>query len=376
MRTAIVHYWMINMRGGEKVLEALCEAYPNADIFTHVYVPKEMSPIINSHRVHTTFISKLPRAARWYQKYFPLMPLALEELDLTEYDLVISSESGPAKGVITRPDATHICYCHSPMRYLWDQYHLYRTSAGIITRTAMPILAHFLRIWDVSTASRVDKFIVNSHSIKARVRKFYRRNSEVIHPPCDVGAFQLAPQNEVGEYYLAVGQLVAYKRFDIAVEAFNQSGKKLIVIGEGEERAKLEKTAKDNITFLGKAPFDLLKHHYARCAALIFPGEEDFGIVPVEAMASGRPVIAYERGGALDTVVQGVTGHFFKEQTPAALIKAVEEFEGQSDTYDPAQISATAQRYSRERFIESIKSSIETEIKSNRLRLGGQDDSE
>jgi len=369
MRTAIVHYWMINMRGGEKVLEALCEAYPDADIFTHVYAPKEMSATINSHQVFTTFISKLPRASRWYQKYLPLMPLALEQLDLTEYDLIISSESGPAKGVITRPDSTHICYCHSPMRYLWDQYHLYRQNAGLVTRTLMPVLAHFLRMWDISTASRVDKFIANSRSIRARIKKFYRRDADVIHPPCDVDAFLPAPDHEIGNYYLAVGQLVAYKRFDIAVRAFSQSGKKLVVIGEGEERARLEAMAGDNITFLGKAPFELLKHHYSRCRALIFPGEEDFGIVPVEAMASGRPVIAYKRGGALDTVVQGLTGHFFEEQSPTALAKAVDEFEGQLHLYEPAKISAAAQKYSRERFIQNIKLTIEREVRNNQQSL-------
>lgn len=353
-RIAIVHYWLLHMRGGEKVVEALCELFPEADIYTHVYVPENLSTTITSRKVYTTFIQRLPWARRLYQKYLPLMPLALEELDLTAYDLVISSESGPAKGVITRPDALHICYCHSPMRYLWDQYPIYRRNAGWFTRLMMPWLLHKLRIWDVTTAARVDRFVANSNAVAARIRKYYRRDAVVIHPPCDVDAFHPSEDGQLGDFYLMVGQLVAYKRPDLAVEAFTRMGKPLVVIGEGEERAKLDKLAGPTIRFLGKAPFAVLKEHYARCRALIFPGEEDFGIVPVESMASGRPVIALRRGGALDTVVDGVTGLFFDDQTADALIAAVERFEQGALQVDSRAIAEHARQFHRERFKEAM----------------------
>ena len=315
-RVALVHYWLVGMRGGEKVLEALCRMFPDADIFTHVYDPNAMSATINAHRVIETAVGRLPMAKRLYQSYLPFMPRALEQLDLTGYDLVISSEAGPAKGVIVSPDAYHLCYCHSPMRYLWDQYHIYRENAGLLSRTMMPLLSHNLRMWDVTSAARVDAFAANSHHVANRIRKYWRRESEVVHPPVDVDAFAPAPEAEIGDYYLWAGELAPYKRPDLAVEAFRKLGLPLLVIGGSEkQRARLAKTAPDNVTFMGKVPFDTLKHHLARCKALVFPGEEDFGIVPVEAMASGRPVIAYGRGGALDTVVDGRTGMLFKDQS-------------------------------------------------------------
>lgn len=355
-RVALIHYWLVGMRGGEKVLEALCRMFPQADIYTHVYDPKAMSGTINAHRVTETSVGRLPFAKRMYQSYLPFMPRALEALDLTGYDLVISSEAGPAKGVIVSPDAFHLCYCHSPMRYLWDQYHIYRANAGALTKVMMPYLAHGLRSWDVTSAARVDAFAANSHHVSNRIRKYWRREADVVHPPVDVDAFAPAPEEELGEYYLWAGELAPYKRPDLAVEAFRKLGLPLLVIGGSEkQRQRLEKTAPDNVKFLGKVPFETLKHHLARCKALVFPGEEDFGIVPVEAMASGRPVIAYGRGGALDTVVHGRTGLLFQDQSVQGLVDAVHAFEdsGLGDMA-PDVFTIHAKRFSEGAFVDGI----------------------
>lgn len=327
MKVAIVHYWLIGMRGGERVLEALCELFPQAVIVTHVVDRSRVSNLILTHEIRETFISRLPFARRHYQKYLPLMPLALEQMDMSEFDLVISSESGPAKGIIVRPDALHLCYCHSPMRYIWDHFHLYRARAGAVTWALMPILAHRLRIWDVTSAVRVDAFVANSNFVAQRVRTYYRRESTVVAPPVAVGEFLPAPADQVGDHYLLAGELVSYKRPDLAIEAFTRSGRKLRVIGDGPMRHALERVAGPNVVFLGNVPFPQLKQEFSRCRALVFPGEEDFGIVPVEVMATGRPVIAYGRGGALDTVVPDVTGIFFFEQSVQSLATALDAFE-------------------------------------------------
>ncbi|MCR9125577.1 MAG: glycosyltransferase [Rhodobacteraceae bacterium] len=327
-RVAIIHYWLVGMRGGEKVIEALCRMFPQAEIFTHVYLPDKVSPLIRSHKVHTTSIARLPLAGRLYPKYLPFMPRALEEIDLTGFDLVISSESGPAKGVIAPPDALHLCYCHSPMRYLWDQYHVYRKDAGFVTRQVMPGLASKLRVWDTVSAARVDGFVANSRHVEQRIHSYWRRTADVVAPPVAVQDFQPVAPEQRGSFYLWAGELVSYKRPDIVIEAFNRLGLPLIVIG-GPPKAerKLARNARDNIRFLGQVPFEKLRRYLACCKALVFPGEEDFGIIPVEAMASGRPVIAYGRGGALDTVIDRTTGLLFQDQTADGLVEAVRRFE-------------------------------------------------
>jgi glycosyltransferase involved in cell wall biosynthesis len=356
MRTAIVHYWLVGMRGGEKVLEGLSELYPDADIFTHVLVPEAISPRLAEHRIRTSFIANLPRAHVLYKKYLPLMPLALEHLDLRDYDLIISSESGPAKGVIPPPGALHLCYCHSPMRYIWNMYHDYRATAGRVTRFSMPLMAHYLRNWDQSSAARVDKFVANSHNVADRIRKYYRREAAVVHPPVDVDAFAPVPAAEVGGHYLMVGELVRYKRPDLAVNAFNASGRKLVVIGGGEMLDELRALAGPNVEIMGPQPFEVLRFHYAHCRALVFPGEEDFGIVPVEAMASGRPVVAYNRGGATETVIDGVTGVLFEEQSVDTLHEAIDRLE--DTNFDPAKIAAHARLFSRSRFKEEMAEAV------------------
>lgn len=344
MKIAIVHYWLVGMRGGEKVIESLCRMYPEADVFTHVYVPEAVSDEIRRHQVKTSFINRLPRAAKLYQKYLPLMPLALEQLDLRGYDLIISSESGPAKGIVPPPGAMHICYCHSPMRYIWNMFHEYRARSGLITRLVMPALAHYVRNWDSISANRVDHFIANSETVATRLHRYYRRASTVIHPPVDVDAFEVLPNGMVEDYCLMVGELVGYKRPELAVEAFNRTGRRLVVVGGGEMLAELRRIAKPNVTVLGPQPFSVLRHHYSRCRALVFPGEEDFGIVPVEAMASGRPVIAFRRGGATETVVDGMSGVFFDEQSVDALIAAEER--ARAITWQPREIATYARTFS------------------------------
>jgi glycosyltransferase involved in cell wall biosynthesis len=363
-RVALIHYWLVGMRGGEKVLEALCRIYPQADIFTHVHDPAAMSDTIRAHRVTETYVGRLPFAKRMYQSYLPLMPGALETLDLTGYELVISSEAGPAKGVIVPPDAFHLCYVHSPMRYLWDQYNVYRDGAGPLTRAAMPLLAPRLRMWDVTSAARVDHFLANSTHVANRVNKYWRRDSDVVFPPVDVAAFAPVPKAEHEVFYLWAGELAPYKRPDLAIEAFRALGLPLVMIGGPEKtRARLAATAPDNVTLLGKADFATLKSHMARCKALIFPGEEDFGMVPVEVMASGRPVIAYGRGGALDTVIDGETGLLFRDQTVDGLVTAVRDFEASSlADVEPTALVVHARQFGEAAFRAGILGAVSSQI--------------
>lgn len=350
MKVAIIHYWLVKMRGGEKVLEAILDLFPDADVFTHVVDRGNISGKINAHLIRTTWIAKIPFAKRYYTSLLPAMPLALENIDLTGYDLVISSESGPAKGIIPAPDALHICYCHSPMRYCWDHYHHYLHDAGLFKRLFMPLIFHRLRQWDVSTAARVDYFVANSSHVAARIHKYYRRNSVVVHPPVDIAEFSQVRQQVRGDFYLLAGELVSYKRADIAIEAFNRSGRKLLVIGEGAKLKQLRQKAKSNINFAGRVSGEELRKSMSACRALIFPGEEDFGIIPVEAMAAGAPVIAYGRGGARDTVVEEVTGLFFDEQTAESLETAVTRFEAIENKFSRETIAQHASGFSRDRF--------------------------
>ncbi len=357
MRVAIIHYWLVGMRGGEKVIEALCEMYPQADIFTHVYVSEMVSEKIKKHRVIPTFINSLPRAAKMYKNYLPLMPLALEQLDLRGYDLIISSESGPSKGIIPTWDALHVCYCHTPMRYIWNMYHDYRKSAGLVTRLMMPPLAHYLRMWDATSAKRVDSFVANSATVARRISRYYGVDSTVIHPPVDTEAFSIAAPSELEDYYLMAGELVSYKRPDLAVCAFNEMKLKLVVIGGGEMLGEIRRLAGPTVTILGSQPFDVLKRHYARCRALVFPGEEDFGMVPVEAMASGRPVIAFGRGGATETVASGISGIFFAEQTIDAIAAAVENLSRME--IDPGRIATHASQFGQAQFFTKMRTHID-----------------
>lgn len=355
MRVAVVHYWLVGMRGGERVLEQILSCFPQADLFTHVFDPGAVSDIIRGRNITESFVSRLPGARRHYQKYLAFMPRALEELDLSAYDLVISSESGPAKGVLAAPGAHHICYCHSPMRYLYDQYGLYRAQLGFGQRAYFSHLAHRMRQWDAISAMRVDRFVANSSFVAQRIRRVYGRDAEIIHPPVDVEIYQpfAAPTSD---YFLCVSELVRYKRVDLAIEAFRGGSHRLVIAGAGELFGPLSGSAPSNVTLLGRVSEEKLRALYANARALIFPGEEDFGIVPVEAMACGTPVIAYGRGGARDTVVDGVTGLFFESQSPESLRDAIKRFD--AATFDRPTISAHAQTFSAERFRSEFAASV------------------
>lgn len=351
-RVAIVHYWLVSMRGGERVLERMLDLYPQADVFTHVYDPGAVSARIRQARVTTSFIDRLPFSRKLYQYYLPLMPMALEELDLSCYDLVISSEAGPAKGVITAPASLHVCYCHSPMRYLWDHYHRYKHEANWLARGAMPLMYHWLREWDVSSSARIDRIAANSHFIRQRIRKVWRREAEVIHPPVETGLF--TPSTTIDDYYLWVGQMVPYKRPDLAVDAFNANGLPLLMVGSGGMSRALKARAGPNVRIVDHLDFAGLQRAYARSRALVMTAEEDFGLTPLEAMASGRPVVGYASGGLLDTVEPERTGIFFDNQEPEALIEAVERMERFLPDFDPRNALAQAARFSPASFDEKF----------------------
>lgn len=345
MRAAIVHYWLVNMRGGEKVLEALCRLLPEADIFTLYYDPERVSPFLRSRRVHASFLNPL---RRYYRSLLPLAPLALEHFDLRGYDLVISSESGPAKGVLTAAGTRHVCYCHSPMRYLWDLYPAYLRdwTSSRLSRAAMAPLSHYLRLWDFASASRVDEFIANSVNVQRRIFKTYRRESTVIYPPVDVESFY---SHASEEYYLIISELVRYKQLDYAVRLFTQTGRHLLVIGDGPEYGTLRRIAGGSVTFCGRVPGEQLGEILSRCRALIIPGEEDFGITAVEALASGKPVIALGRGGVLESVPpEG--GVFYTDASETSLNAAIERFEAIEDQFIPHQLRSAAARFSASNF--------------------------
>lgn len=344
------------MRGGEKVIEAFLDMFPDADIFTHVYNPKTISDKINKKRVFTSRINSLPLAKKLYQLYMPLMPDALMDFNLRDYDLVISSESGPAKGVVANPGAYHLCYCHSPMRYLWDMYHEYFRNTVPIKRFFMKRLIPGLRLWDVISSNLVDCFIVNSEYVKKRVRRYYNRDAAVVYPPVDIEKF-LAVKREPSDYYLFFGQLTDYKRADLAIEACLASGRKLVVAGAGKVKTKTEKKYHKNnlVTFKGKVSDEDLLRLYSSAKALLFPGIEDFGIIPVEANAAGCPVIAYRDGGAPETVKENVTGIFFDRQTSRDLMAAMEHFEQNEVKFNDRNVfNNHVKQFSKKIFIERV----------------------
>jgi glycosyltransferase involved in cell wall biosynthesis len=352
MRAAIVHYWLQNMRGGERVVEALCRLLPDADIFTLFYDPERVSETIRSHHVRSSFLQPL---RKYYRSLLPLMPMALENFDLRGYDLIVSSESGPAKGVIAPSGARHVCYCHTPMRYLWDLYPAYRNewTHSRIKRALMTPLANHLRLWDYASAARVDEFVANSENVRRRIWKTYRRESSVVHPPVAVETFYWKPPED---YYLIVSELVAYKRVDAAVRVFSRNGRRLRIAGDGPEWKSLRRAARSNIEFCGRVNEQGLRDLYARCRAFIMPGEEDFGMTPVEALASGKPVIALARGGAVETVSTShpLGGLLYDSATDNALEEAVEQWDGFEERVDPRALQAYAARFSKAEFTRKI----------------------
>lgn len=364
MKVAIVHYWLVTMRGGEKVLEELCKLFPEADIYTNVYVPEKISDIIKAHKIYTTKINSWPLAKKLYQKYMPFMPNALMELDLTGYDLIISSESGPAKGVCPAPQAFHVCYCHTPMRYLWDMYHEYFRKSNALVKFFMKKMIPGLRQWDVMSSNLVDHFIANSSFVAARIRRYYNREADVIFPPCDINRYLNNPRKPE-DFYLFFGQLVGYKRADLAIEACIHSGRKIVVIGEGKSKEAKKYAKTGLVTFTGRVSDQQVADYLSRAKALLFPGIEDFGIIPVEANSAGCPVLAYRKGGACDSILENKTGLFFDEQTPQAIIDCMDQFEKrESDFTDRSAYSKHVQKFSKEEFVRKIQ-----EVVQDRKRL-------
>jgi glycosyltransferase involved in cell wall biosynthesis len=354
---AIVHDWLVSMRGGEKVLEVLCELYPEATLFTLVRRPGSASPSIERMEIQTSFLQHLPLAERWYQYYLPLYPLAAARLDLRGYDLVLSSSHAAAKAVHVDPGARHICYCHTPMRYIWDQFDQYfgPGRASWPVRAAMRAVRGPLQRWDVASAAGVGTFLANSRTVQERIRRIYGRDSQVIPPPVSTDAFQVSHRDD--GYFLVVSALVPYKRVDLAVDACTRTGQPLLVVGDGAELGRLRERAGANVTFAGRASDARVREAYEGCSALLFPGEEDFGIVPVEAMACGKPVIAFGRGGATETVTEGVSGTFFPTQDVDALVEAIGR--ARAMRFDPDAIRAGVARFDRALFRERIASAVE-----------------
>jgi glycosyltransferase involved in cell wall biosynthesis len=367
MRVALIHDHLAQDGGAEKVLKVLSEIYPDAKIYTLLYEKKNADKYYRDRKIDTSIIQRLPGGVKHYQWYMPFMPMAVEFFDLSNYDLVISDTSSFAKGVITNVNTLHICYCHTPTRYLWSDTHQYiqELKYNKYFKKTISLVLNYVRIWDKLAADRVDKFIANSNFIARRIKKYYRRDAIVIYPPVEVEKYTIA--DNLGDYFLIGCRLAPYKRVDIAIDAFKKSGRKLKIFGDGVDLPRLKNLAKgfDNIEFLGRVSeeekIDLFQH----CQAFIHPQEEDFGITPVEAMAAGRPVIAYRQGGALETVIEGKTGLFFNKQTADSLQEVCGRFN--PDNFNPREIKAWAERFSVDRFKKEIQNYIKEELMKHRI---------
>ncbi len=356
INSTIVHYWLNGMRGGEKVIESIIDIYPNTELVTNIYSENRVSAKISNRNVKTTFINSLPNSDKFYQYYLPLYPWALKNIQIKSSDLVISSESGPAKGINVSNKIPHICYTHSPMRYIWDMQDEY-FGTGFNRKILQPII-NYLQRWDFSTAQNVDYIIANSHYVKDRIKRVWDRNAMVINPPVETKNITL--NENIGEHYLLFGQHVKYKKSELAIHAFNENGKKLVVMGGGEELPYLKSIANDNITFLGRVGEKTKKKYLSTCRTLIFPGIEDFGIIPVEAMAHGRPVIAFNEGGATETVKENISGLFFKNQTKNSLNGVIKEFETIENQFIPKDIQKYSHQFDKSVFQKIFKDYVES----------------
>ncbi len=360
-KIAIVHEWLTTHAGSEKVVEQMLQVYPHADLYSLVdFLPESLRYFIQHKPVTTSFIQTLPFAKQYFRNYLPLMPLAIEQFDLAGYDLIISSSHAVAKGVRTRPDQLHISYVHTPMRYAWEFQTQYLQQAGL-TRGFKSAIArvslHYLRLWDVVSAHRVDLYVANSHYVARRIEKTYRQPADVIYPPVDTERFRADSLRS--DFYLVVSRFVPYKRVDLAIAAFNELGLPLVVIGDGNSRKTLMKTAKPNICFLGQQPDSVVTDHMQRCRGFIFPPEEDFGITSVEAQAAGAPVIAYAKGGQSETVIHQRTGLLFEHQTVDSLVQSVKQLEASVDQFEASQLRVQAEKFSIVRFQSQFKRYVE-----------------
>lgn len=371
MRVALVHDWLTGMRGGERCLEVFCELFPAADLYTLLHVPGSVSPAIERRRIVTSFIQRLPAAARHYRSYLPLFPPAVRRFDLRGYDLVLSSSHAVAKSVRAPAGALHVCYCFTPMRYVWDLYPHYfgPGAAGPLTRAAMPGLAAWLRRWDRQTAAGVHHFVAISSFIADRVARAYGRAADVIHPPVQVDRFRVA--DGPGDYYLVISALTPYKRVNLAVEAATRLGRRLVVVGTGPEERRLRAGAGPGVEFRGWLDDAAVADLLAGCRALLFPPLEDFGIAPLEAMASGRPVIAYGAGGALETVVPPgasgpPTGLFFAPQTAEALAAAIVRLESGEVSFEPRALRRRAEAFDRPLFRDRVDRYLQGRLAEHR----------
>jgi len=373
-RIAIVCDWLVTIAGSEKVLAEIIGLYPDADLFAVVdFIPESERHVLHGKRATTTFVQRLPRARRSYKGYLPLMPIAVEQLDLSAYDVILSSSHAVAKGVLTGPAQLHVSYVHSPIRYAWDLQHQYLKEASL-TRGLKSMLArmtmHYMRIWDSRTASGVDVYIANSRYIGRRIRKVYGRSSTVVYPPVDLDAFTLSTEKE--DFYLAASRLVPYKKMVLIVEAFSRMPeRKLVVIGDGSDMERILKAAGPNVQVLGYQPFETLRDHMQRAKAFVFAAEEDFGIAPVEAQACGTPVIAFGKGGVLETVLglhrEAPTGVFYDQQTVESILAGVAEFEANAHRFSPQACRRNAERFSIERFRAAYALAIDSAIADWRL---------
>lgn len=355
MRVALVHDWLVTMGGAERVLEEIARMYPEAPIYTGVVDRPRLSPYLQQRTIIPSFVQGLPFARRWYNRYLPFLMYGMEQFDLSSYDLVISSSSSVAKGVVTRAETCHVSYVHSPMRYAWDLYHEYRSrEARGVTRQVMGPVFHYMRLWDRLSADRVDCLLANSTAVARRIRKHYRREAAVVFPPVAVDRFEVSP--DPAPYYLVLSRLVSYKRFDLAVEAANRLRLPLVVAGDGPERTALEQAAGPTVKFVGWVDDQEAARLMRDAKALIFPGEEDFGILPVEVQACGRPVIAYGRGGILDTVVDRETGWLFGEQSVDSLVDAVQQADRVS--WDVRRIRKHAEQFRPEVFRDRFQARV------------------
>lgn len=376
MKVAIVQEWLVTVGGSDKVVKAIQDVFPDADIYTLVAKKEVCDELgIPWEKVHTSFIQKMPLGTKKHRVYLPLFPFAIEQFDLRGYDVVISSSHCVAKGVLTKADQLHICYCHSPIRYCWDMYNEYLEESHLdkgFKSWLVRLMLHPIRQFDAIAGSRVDYYISNSDYVGQRIRKTYRRKATTIHPNIDISNFELC--NDKQEYYLASSRLVAYKKIDTIIEAFNQMpDKKLVVIGGGPNLEAYRKLANDNVTVMGYQPFDVLKDKMQHAKAFVFAADEDFGMIPIEAQSCGTPVIAYGHGGSLETVNGGKTGLFFNEQTPEAIVEAVNRFEAMgSQPFAPADCRQWAEGFSEERFKREIKEFVEEkyeEFKKNGINI-------